>query len=82
MILCACRLVWCSVGGFLKTFPPPVRVLDEFIYDAVYTAVNRFTCIAHVHRPTAHIIQSVLSAAVNCAFLSHTINPQMIIIYD
>lgn len=35
MMLCACRLVWCSVGGFLKTFPPPVRVLDEFVYDAV-----------------------------------------------
>lgn len=29
MTLYACRLVWRSVGGFLKTFPPPVRVLDE-----------------------------------------------------
>lgn len=81
MILCACRLVWCSVGGFLKTFPPPVRVLDEFVYDAVYTAVNRFTRLAHrspTATPVPHIIQSVLGAAANCAFLSHTINRLLI----
>lgn len=49
MNACSRRLVWCSVGGFLKTFPPPVRVLDECLV-AVRDAVRH---IPHYHHTAA-----------------------------
>lgn len=73
MTLCACRLVWCSVGGFLKTFPPPVRALDESraLRRSMHTTANRISpVIAHVNMYTDRRACVYTERSMNHAFSS------------